>query len=457
MKSYNDIPVGKLFTYEGDYYFYDTYTNMLLSISKEHYLEIRNLQEIGITEYKSLAKPSTAYSDVVCLMDKGLLRSDFISDVVHPLNDIIADLCERCLNDLSLQVTKDCNFKCRYCLFAGNNGIERNHEHIFMSWDLAKRAIDYLYAHSQDACSITISFYGGEPLLNFDLIRNVVEYCNALFCTKNIDYVMTTNGTLLNENIVDFLATNRFLLSISVDVNENMQNSHRKFAVNGNNTFDIVRNNIEIIRNRHKEYFDSYVGFIPVLFEDEVYEYDKSLFYELGISEEKISVTSADMQGVDYMLKPETLKRISGDSNVNAIFGEKENKRMNDIFRNKSIVPQKWYPKGQCIPGVKRLFVDTEGAFYPCEKVIEQSKLSIGNIDEGLNVESVMRYLNIGQMNSDRCKKCWVLRFCSICIADCYAAEFGVCEEKKTLLCDKYASNTLKYLKQIISDAKLAM
>lgn len=100
------------------------------------------------------------------LLDKGMLKSIFIEQIEHSETEYAHFFVDRCINDITLQVTKDCNFKCRYCMFANNNNIGRTHEKLNMTWEVAKRSIDFLYEHSKDAETLTIAFYGAFLLSN---------------------------------------------------------------------------------------------------------------------------------------------------------------------------------------------------------------------------------------------------------------------------------------------------
>ena len=229
----NDVPVMKIFTCDGRYYLYDTYTNRLLHISKEYYIELNILSRIGVAAYRESRKEVAAYDGVLGLIQKGMLKPVWIDKIMHPATEYIEAILNRCVNDITLQVTRNCNLRCRYCLFANNNGIERGHENVNMTWSIAKKSVDFLYDHSKDVRKLTIAFYGGEPMLNFPLIKKVVEYGNALFFTKDITYRMTVNGTILTDEMINFIVKNDFYVAISFDGPKEIQNKHRKFFNTG--------------------------------------------------------------------------------------------------------------------------------------------------------------------------------------------------------------------------------
>lgn len=419
--SREDKPIVKLFVYKGNYYCYDTFTNRLLKLNKDQYIEAKTVVEIGIGEYLLLDKKSKAYNDIKMLINKGMFKSQFVKEIVHPEIEYVGYYLDRCINDLILQVTQNCNFKCRYCLYASDSKIERHHAKEDMKWETAKKSIDFLYEHSSDSNNISISFYGGEPLLNFQLINDIVCYVENKFFSKNVSFVMTINGSLLNRKVIEFIVKHDFKISISLDGDEKIQNKHRRFFDSGDGTYRNVINNIKELRQYNKEYFDHNVSFLPVVIDDENYEEVLRFYENMGISEDKISPLKANLNGIDYIFNSKEinnsdLHKMGKDSgNINKT-SEQNLKR---IYDDKSEIPSSWHHNGQCIPGVQRLFIDIRGNFFPCEKIIEDETLSIGNLETGFDLKRINEFLNIGKLSEDECKNCWAMRFCEICMALC--------------------------------------
>ena len=129
--------------------------------------------------------------------------------------------------------------------------MNRVHTNKRMSLETAKRAVDFYYDHCKNAKSVQIGFYGGEPLLEIEMIKEIVEYSKVLFRGKDLTFNMTTNASLLDEDKIDFLATNDFNLTISLDGPEEVQNSGRKFAGSLKGTYQKVIDNISKIEERH--------------------------------------------------------------------------------------------------------------------------------------------------------------------------------------------------------------
>lgn len=451
-----DSPIIKIFAYKRKYYLYDTYVNYLFEISKEEFIEIKQLQQIGISAFLRANNTSKAHNNIIMLLKKGFFKTSFVEVIEHSETKYIPYLLNRCINDMTLQVTKDCNLNCRYCSFSNNNKMDRDHEKAEMSWEIAQKCIDFLYIHSSDINNVTISFYGGEPLLNFRLIKKAVEYAESLFYSKKIDYVMTTNASILTDEMIDFLAKYNFLLTISFDGPSEIQNYHRKFFRTGKGSFDQVFANVKKIKEMYPEYFNECVLINPVVFEDE----DKQMIYnyfleEFSIPAERITLRDATMNGIDYIAnrtdenyKKNTLYMLQGK------LPQYVNEGLIKIYNDKTVIPYQWHHNGPCIPGLKMIFAGLNGNFYPCEKCPENDYFKIGDIYSGLIYKKIYEFSNIGKISESDCKSCWAMRFCNMCVIRCYDSDKkSVTREKKEGACKEEKEKALWFLKQYI-DAK---
>lgn len=455
----NDSPVIKCFIVDNSFYCYDTYTNMVLSITKKHYDELNRLKLYGITKYKQEHPNNQAASDILTLIDKGFFKHNYIKEIMHPDTKHLSDIVNRGIYDMTLQVTRNCNFKCRYCSFARSHNMDRIHENLYMNWNVAKKSINFLHQNSKDSDEVYLSFYGGEPLLNFNLIKRSVEYAESIFDTKKVIYNMTTNGSILSEEILDFLINHNFHLLISLDGPKEYQNNHRKFYDSGNDTFDIVMSNLRRIM-QHEKYFKKFVRFSSVLLKDEPCYDTLEFFDSLGIDRSQIEYTYANMNGVDYVESP--FLKHKKDSNLNLenkydIYGDdivtiNFIERMEHKLSEQTKFPETWHHSGPCIPSVTKIFVNAYGEFYPCEKIIESPLSQIGNLSEGLDLNKIEYQMNIGRLSEIRCKSCWAARFCEICVMKCIDLETNEFSDNlKQNVCEYQKRNIENYLKYHIS------
>ena len=407
-----DIPIIKTFASSKGCYVYDAYTNHLLGVDKGIYREICKLQKLGVEEYRKLGSTYRQYKDVIDLLDKGLFRTSFIDQIEHPDSKYLPEMITRCMNQLILGITSLCNFKCRYCQQAEGKLLSSIK---MMDKETAFRSVDLLYEHSKDAFEVIITFYGGEPLLNFQLIKSVVRYALDKFKTKRITFNMTTNASLLDEEKAEFLVTNNFKLLISLDGDKLIQNKHRKYLHNGEGTFDVVWSNVQYIQSKYPKYFRSNVSFNSVIMQDENSENILRFFKENDIEETAVAIRRADMNGIDYNTSPITQKNNSEDTRLeNEIY-----KNFIEHYKDKAVISTIWHHNGPCVPVVRRLFVNAEGEFYPCEKIDSDPSCRLGTLDSGINVEKAIEILNVGKLTAQECKRCWAIRFCTMCIHNC--------------------------------------
>ena len=442
----NDIPVIKTFVLEDKFYCYDTYTNNLLNVTKDIYLEICKLKKLGIHEYKKICASHSAYRDVLALIEKGIFRFGFTEEIIHPDTIYVKKLIERCISQLILEVTSSCNFKCRYC----HQTSEVTARPKMLNEDIAYKSIDFLFEHSKDAKEIAITFYGGEPLLNFEIIKKVVNYANLKFESKPVIYNMTTNASLINEEITSFWVENNFSVLISLDGDEAIQNRHRRYLSDGGATFKDVWNHVLELRNNFPDYFYSHISFNAVIMPDENPGRVKDFFEKNNIPKTMLTTNYADLTGIDYF----STSLVKNEEVYSKECFDEEFRDIIERFRNKDKLLTKWHHSGPCVPAARRLFITTDGNFYPCEKVHEAADCLLGNVNSGINFEKATELLNIGRLTSEDCKKCWAMRLCSMCVKQCLDGD-SISPEKKKIACKMMRENAFFFLTAYVKNIKM--
>lgn len=197
------------------YYLYDARINRIVEVSERfyHIYSEDNIEELEeLPEYRKL------------LIDGFFNRSDF--EIRQTNNEFRNVLYERGIHSMVLQVTQNCNFRCEYCPYTSNTGNVRVHSDKNMSLEVALKAVDFLHEHSVDAKDVVISFYGGEPLLQFKTIQMVMEYAKERFEGKSLGFSMTTNATLLTEEIMAYFNENKMALMISLDGTKDVKDGY---------------------------------------------------------------------------------------------------------------------------------------------------------------------------------------------------------------------------------------
>ena len=192
---------------------------------------------------------------------------------------------------------------------------------------------------------------------------------------------------------------------------------------------------------------------MAVIIRGENYEKVNNYFQKLGVNKNNIHILDANLNGVDYY----------NYQNENTIFQNNKNnyslleliEKKKDFFEDKSIIKDIWHHSGTCIPAVRRLFVDINGYFYPCEKILLTNNLNIGNIYDGLNYEKIVEFSNIAKITNNDCRKCWAIRFCEICVSQCNDIEkCQLTYDQKRITCEFQRDSSLTFLKNVIKESE---
>ncbi len=447
---------------------YDVDTNSIISVPKELYDFLYSIKNVSNDEFQ--VKINTASkeirSNIEYLERQGLLHPvNERMQVKHIETDVLQELFDGNLSMMTLQVTQNCNLRCKYCVYSGSY-INRQHTMKRMSWETAKTAVDFYYNHTKYAKEATIGFYGGEPLLELALIRKVVAYAEEIFVGKKLMFNMTTNATLLTEQTIDFLAEHNFHISISLDGPQKIHDGNRVFADKESGTFETVICKIELIKKIHPE-FMSNVTFNAVMDLNK----DISCANEFFLSYETVKDTFVMGNMINDANRKDDIA-VNRKYVADALYEEFKVLLYycSDIFKayhptlmdgKVKGIKQLYYdrfvahnskteqdcPGGQCLPGAQRFFVNVDGKFYPCERVDESADTyCIGDLESGFNMERISSLLNVAKLTENECRRCWAFRLCSQCIA--------IAEDNGEITREKRLSNCATMRYQIEEDIK---
>lgn len=338
------------------------------------------------------------------------------------------------LQQLTLNVSEACNMRCKYCVYSGKYFYKRTHNSRLMNFIVAKRAIDFFLAHSRESENAAITFYGGEPLLNFKLIKDCVEYIKTIKATDQVSLGMTTNGTVLTNEMVDFLISNQISLLVSLDGPRAVHDRYRVFK-NGRGSFNVIINNLSKIRELDRDYYDSKISFnivfAPPYNFQAIDRFISSFYLTQG---KKVKSSLVDDWDTTVFQDFSPMERSPGKSFIelrkeyekSCIESRVDEKLVSrSVFeepllrihqRKMSPLADTWVPTGACIPGLRKIFVSPEGKFYMCEKV--DYALSIGDINKGFNFDRIIDLISeYYDMCKVECTDCWAIRLCNLCFA----------------------------------------
>lgn len=421
------------------HYCYDVNTNAIFKVSEE------------ISEYLRLVlNGEKCSSDRECLSDEAQEGLEYLlfQGLLQPLNSDVkiehleTDALESMYNDnlkgIILQVTQNCNLRCKYCVYSGSY-INRQHNNKRMTLDTAKAAIDFFWRHSSKSNNLSFGFYGGEPLLEFELIKKTVDYIKEKFQGKKYTFTITTNATLLKEEQIRFLAENDFQLVISLDGPSEIQNANRVFADGERGTFETVMENLKLIKEIDENYY-SKVSFNAVIDLNQNFSCANDFFLSYDMVKDS-GITGNFVSNTNRKNEINVIKQFYIDSlyemfkvflfygNEKTFFSEYKpslldasvrsiRSGMYERFISRNILSSKMTTGGQCLPGIQRFFVNVDGCFYPCERVNENSEsLCIGNVKQGFDITRASNILNIAQLTKEECRNCWCFNMCTQCVS----------------------------------------
>ena len=298
-----------------------------------------------------------------------------------------------------IHLTDSCNLNCKYCY--------EKKEKKDISFENIQKLIDYEI--KQKNKHSTITFYGGEPLTKIDLIHKTIEYINKQKTKTKFYYGITTNATLINEEIIKFMKENNFInIAYSIDGNEDVHNLNRKF-VSGDNTFDIVEKNAKKVL----EHFKDAVAMVAVT-KNNIENLDESVKYLIDLGFTSINIL------FDYTAnwEDEDLKIIKGSfKKVSDIYYEKllrEEDISIGIFDDKikSHIDENYNCTEECNLGMKTINVGTDGKFYPCMQFVKNEEFVIGDCEGGIDINKRALLKQNANKESEICKTCGINKRC---------------------------------------------
>ena len=398
------------------------------------------------------------------------------------------------LRQLVFEVTDRCNLHCRYCAYADlYQGFDQRNN-VDLPFHKAKLIIDYLQNlwsenRFQDMeKTLTISFYGGEPLLNMGFIKNVIEYVEKLPQTGRVfKYSMTTNAMLLNRHM-DYLVEKNFALLISLDGDEQGQ-SYRTNHV-GNNSFQRVFRNIMLLRKEYPKFWGNNINFNAVLHDrngvERTYKFYKKYIGKTpvispvnpaGVREDKQDEFRQIYCNIPQEIRQSPIcEQIENELFIRApriaSLINYVHRHSGNFYRNYiqlAIDREKLfrYSTGTCTPFAKKMFITVNGKILPCERISHDYAIGqITDTDILLDCEQIAEQHN--QHTSrylKQCKHCAISRHCRVCVYQEYETNRGssLCssfmteEQLEAELCQSlaYLEEHPKLYKRILNEVSI--
>lgn len=325
---------------------------------------------------------------------------------------------------LQLLVAQLCNLKCLYC-YEEHNG--SNARRRLMSFEVARAAVDYLVEKSQSRAELQITFFGGEPLLNFKVIQEIVAYCRTIEAAtqKTFTFEVITNATLLTEVVVDYLVEHRFSLMISMDGYREMH-THNRPSVSGRDMYDTILANAKRAVAKYRKALPDFPVKLRSNLTHEYHDLEKTVRYLESEGFRTIGISTVDSlpwtEGNLHACTSDDLDEIAAQQEsmisrtldklkVNEPLSAYENKLMRMLVAEASAAQT---TRGlKCGVGRNTNIVDCEGKIYPCHRYGDLENFVLGDIYKGLDRERTMAYYeSVNTASVLGCASCWARTSC---------------------------------------------
>lgn len=365
------------------------------------------------------------YDDVCALKENGqLFTEDTYEDKAGELkaktNGVVKALC--------LHIAHTCNLNCEYC-FASQG--KYHGERAVMSFEVGKRALDFLIENSGSRHNLEVDFFGGEPLMNFDVVKQLVEYARSVEkqAGKNFRFTLTTNGMLIDDDVIDFANREMSNVVLSLDGRKEIHDRYRVDYAGNGSWEKIVPKFQQLVKARGgKNYYmrGTFTHRNPDFLED------IKTMLDLGFTElsmEPVVCGENDPARLTEEDLPIVLKQYEDLAKL-MIERDREGKPftfyhyMIDLKGGPCIYKR----ISGCGSGTEYMAVTPWGDLYPCHQFVGDEKFLLGNIWDGVKNTAVREdFFNCNVYAREECKDCWARLYCSGgCAANAYHATGSV-------------------------------
>lgn len=359
-----------------------------------------------------------ACEEIRALKEAGQL---FTEDVYR---DAIIDFKQRktVVKALCLHIAHDCNLACKYC-FAEEG--EYHGDRSLMSYEVGKKALDFLIANSGNRVNLEVDFFGGEPLMNFQVVKDLVAYGRSQEKehNKKFRFTLTTNGMLLTDEIMEFANKEMANVVLSVDGRKEVHDFMRPTR-NGKGSYDLIIDKfIKMAELRNQTNY-----YVRGTFTHYNLDFSKDVLHLADLGFKQISaepVVAPDTQ--PYAIKEEDLPRLFEEYDLLAremVEREKAGKGFNFFHFMIDLTggPCLYKRLSGCGSGTEYLAVSPWGDLYPCHQFVGMEEFKLGNVDTGIEKQELVDEFKLCNVYAkDKCKNCFARFYCSGgCAANSY-------------------------------------
>ena len=329
---------------------------------------------------------------------------------------------ETVVKALCLHIAHDCNLACKYC-FAEEG--EYHGRRVMMSYEVGQKALDFLVANSGSRVNLEVDFFGGEPLMNWQVVKDLVAYGRSLEekHNKKFRFTLTTNGVLLNDEVLEFANKEMSNIVLSIDGRKEVHDRMRPHRGGQGSYDEIVPKFIKVAESRNQTDY-----YVRGTFTHHNLDFSKDVLHLADLGFKQISVEPVVAQETDdYAFKPEDLpilKKEYDDLAVEIIRRRKEGKGFNFFHFMIDLEGGPCVAKrlSGCGSGTEYLAVTPWGDFYPCHQFVGQEEFLLGNVYEGITKQCICEeFKQCNVYAKEACRDCFAKFYCSGgCAANAY-------------------------------------
>lgn len=329
------------------------------------------------------------------------------------------------IKSLCLNVAHDCNLRCSYCFASeGDFGCGRE----LMPLETAKKSVDFLIEHSGKIKNLEMDFFGGEPLMNWNVVKETVKYARSLEkkYNKNFRFTLTTNGILLDDEKIDFINEEIYDVVLSLDGRKEINDKYR-ITKTKKGSYDIVLPKFQklISRRGNKSYY------VRGTYTKDNLDFMKDVMhlYDLGFKNISMEPVLCDKNFTSSVNKEDISKVLAEYENLcqELIKMKKSGKEINFFNFNIDL------DKGPCV--LKRLkgcgcgndyvAITPNGDIFSCHQLVGENEFKMGNVNSGTFDDNIKKkFLNTSIYHKEKCQNCWVKFYCS---GGCAAKNYQHC------------------------------
>jgi uncharacterized protein len=378
-------------------------------------------EKYAIEENVTESEIAECYDQITELKESGAL---FAPDTFAPMATHLKEKTSNVVKALCLHVAHTCNLNCSYC-FASQG--KYSGERALMSFETGKRALDFLIENSGDRHNLEVDFFGGEPLMNFDVVKQLVEYARSVEkeAGKNFRFTLTTNGMLIDDDVIDYCNKEMSNIVLSLDGRKEV---HDKFRVDyaGKGSYDTIVPKFQkfVEKRGGKDYYmrGTFTHHNPDFLKD------IETMLDLGFTELSMEPVVCDPKDSSALTK-EDLEIVKDQYEKLALLMEKRREEgkpftfyhyMIDLTDGPCIYKR----ISGCGSGTEYMAVTPWGDLYPCHQFVGDDKFKLGNVWDGVTNKDIQNEFKKCNVYAHKeCESCWAKLYCSGgCSANAYHA-----------------------------------